>query len=264
MADENTALVADEGAQPPQTDIQADPPEEQREPTASELAAELGWKPKDQWQGPEDQWKPAAEFIKAGREIQHTYARDVKSLREQMDRMAGVTSKLIEDKAAERDAFWQSKLDEAVEAGDTKAAREIADKMKSADKPTQPQANPEVAQWVAKNGWYNTDPLAQARAAEISDRLKHLPVSEQLTQVERAIRKEFPEHFPKAKDPPATQTGAARTASPSNRQRGFADMPRESQQVARDMVRRHPDLKLEDFARNYWANEDKNKGRVSR
>jgi hypothetical protein len=111
-----------------------------------------------------------------------------------------------------------------------------------------------VTGWIAKNQWFNSDPLAQARAQELSDRLKHLPVADQLTQVERAIRKEFPEHFPApAKQPPATQTAAARNPNPSNRVKGFADMPQASQQVAREMVERHPGLKLEDIAKSYWG-----------
>lgn len=252
MADEDLASQEAEGAvvETNETPANEDPVEA--------LARELRWVPKDEWQGDPEAWKPAADYIKAGRDIQQGYARDVRSLREQMDRMAGVTDTLIREKEAERDAYWQAKLDKAVDDGDKEAARELV-KQRPATTP-QPRADAEVAAWIAKNPWYNADPAARVRAAEISDRLGHLPVAEQLEAAEKIVRKEFPEHFPQVKPPAATQTGNARNASPSNRAKGFADMPAESQAMARDMVSRHPSLTLEAIAKSYWQDQE----RVSR
>jgi hypothetical protein len=170
--------------------------------------------------------------------------------------MSGVTSQIIEDKVAERDAYWKSQFNQAVEDGDTEKANALLEQ-RPKPQSTDTGPDPQVVEWVGKHPWYNTDPLAQARAREISDRLKHLPVPEQLKQVERAIRKEFPEHFPKAKDPPGVQTGATRNANPSNRAKGFNDMPPASQQMARDMVKRHPDLTLEAIAKSYWTDKER-------
>lgn len=257
MADENLAL---EGERAQVVDTAAEQqPEEQHEPTASELAAELGWKPKDQWQGDPEAWKPAADFIKAGRDIQQSTSRELRALREQMERVAGVTSQIVTDKVAERDAYWQTQFNQAVEEGDTETARKLAENRPSA---AAKGADPTVASWVSKNEWFNKDPLARARAEEISNKLAHLPVSEQLAQVERGIRKEFPEHFPApAKTPPATQTGQSRTAQPSSRVKGFADMPAASQQAALDFERLNK-VPKEDFARSYWAQEAKKGSRA--
>lgn len=255
MADEDLASVEEAEAQTlaPETDG-----ETAVEPTTPDpieaLASELGWKPQDQYSG--DNWKPAADFIKAGREIQHSYARDIKSMREQMDRMSGVTTQLLEDKGKERDAYWQQQLNQAVEDGDTARVTQLVEQRPVQQAQQQPGLAPEATTWIGKNEWFNKDPLAQARAIEICERLKHLPVAEQLAQAERGIRKEFPEHFaPPAKQPPATQTGQNRNPNPSNRAKGFAEMPAESQAMARDMVRRNPGLTLEAIAKSFWSQE---------
>ena len=71
-----------------------DPPVEPREPTASEIAAELGWKPQDQWTGDPDKWKPADQFIRDGRDIQQTTARELAEL---MDEVAAFLRQHVEN-----------------------------------------------------------------------------------------------------------------------------------------------------------------------
>jgi hypothetical protein len=251
VADEEDLALEGDGAQV------EDPPvikEEQHELTASEIAAQMGWRPKEEWQGDPEAWKPAEKFILDGKDIQHTTAKELRSLREQMERMSGVTSQIIEDKVAERDAYWKSQFNQAVEDGDTEKANALLEQ-RPKPQSTDTGPDPQVVEWVGKHPWYNTDPLAQARAREISDRLKHLPVPEQLKQVERAIRKEFPEHFPTAKQPPATQTGATRNANPSNRAKGFAQLPDDARKMALDYEERLG-VKKEDFATSYWRNRE--------
>lgn len=248
MADEDLASQeADEGAQ-----AGAEDPPEVHESIIN-LAAELGWKPKDQWQGDPEAWKPADQFIRDGREMQQSATRTLKDLRDQLDRIGTVTTRLVDDKAAERDAYWQAQFDKAVQDGDTDRANTLV-KERPSGQPARKGADPQVAVWIAKNEWYSTDPLAAARANEISDRLAHLPVADQLAQAERAIRKEFPEHFPKAKDPPQPNGSGPRHANPGNRAKGYADMPLESRQIADDYEKRWG-IKKEDFAKSFWNDQ---------
>lgn len=259
MADEEGDLLPVEGAERNALVSEGQVENEVPEPIVN-LATELGWVPKDQFRGDPERWRPADEFIRAGREIQQTASRELRSMREQMERIGGVTSQLLSDKAAERDAYWQSQMTRAVEDGDTERALQLAQQKPSQQAPQPAGAPPETQAWIAKNEWFNTDPLAQARAIEITERLKHLPVAEQLAQAERGIRKEFPEHFPApAKQPPATQTGMSRKAAPSNREKGFADMPAASQEIAKDMQRRNG-LPLEAFAKSFWQQNERKVG----
>lgn len=253
MADQEDDLPSEDGVEELDTSVEQD--EQPKVDAIEALASELGWAPKEQYRGDPDKWKPADQFIRDGREIQQSTARELRSLREQVERFGGVTTQLLNDKASERDAYWQSQFNQAVEDGDTERANTLVKQRPSS--PQQQGAAPsEVVDWIARNPWYNSDPLAQARAYEICERLKHLPIEEQLKQAERGIRKEFPEHFPApAKQPPGVQTGQSRKAAPSNRAKGFAEMPPESQAMARDMVRRNPGLTIEAIAKSYWQQE---------
>lgn len=256
MADEDLPPEAeDQGTVDVSAEEQHQGPEQTTDDPISSLASELGWVPKDQFRGDPEKWRPADEFIRAGREIQQTTAKELRSIREQVERMGGVTSQLIQDKVSERDRYWQSQFNQAVEDGDTEKANQLLEQ-RPTSKPEGVQAPAETQDWIAKNEWFTKDPLAQARAIEICERLKHLPVAEQLAQAERGIRKEFPEHFAApTKQPPSTQTARSRVAAPSNRAKGFAEMPAESQQMAKDMVRRNPGLTLEAIAKSFWAQE---------
>ena len=91
-------------------------------------------------------------------------------------------------------------------------------------------------------------------AVLVSVGLDHM---EYLGDSREAIGAEFPEHFPApAKQPPATQTGASRNPNPSNRAKGFADMPAASQQVALDYEKRLG-VPKETTAKSYWADQER-------
>lgn len=258
MAEEEERTLETEGTEGEASSAEGEVQENQDDPIEA-LAAEMGWAPKDQFKGPEDEWKPAKDFIVAGRDITRSLSRELKSVRDEVSRMGRVSSQILEDKLADRDAYWQRVQAKAVEEGDNDTVNRAIDeriKLKSAG----PQAGPdtEVAAWMQRNAWFNSDPLAQDRAREISNRLaaQGHDTATQLREAERAIRREFPEHFPtKAKEQAATQTGASRKTGSSSKVKGFNDMPAESQQMAREYEKRHG-IKPEEFAKSYWADQE--------
>jgi hypothetical protein len=264
VAEEDLASAEEAEALNDAPENQADQTNEVPEPIVN-LASELGWVPKDQFRGDPEKWRPADEFIRAGRDIQQTLSKELRSVKQEVERFGRVAAGITQDRVRQTEQHWQQKLAEAVDAGDHEAANQAVDQIKRVEQTPRPGAPPEVDEWRSRNPWFDKDPLAKLRAAELSDKLAKsgvTDVSEQLREVERAIRKEFPEHFPaKAKDPPATQTGHSRKAAPSNRAKGFADMPAESQQMAKDMVRRNPSVTLEAIAKSYWS-DVANQGRA--
>lgn len=254
MAEEE--LAPQEGAGDEEV-IEDDLPEVQEDDTpdpVADLARELGWAPKEEFRGDPEKWRPADEFIREGRNIQRSMSDKLRGLEETQSRIARISEQLISDKVAERDAYWQQQLDKAVDDGDHEAARKATAELRKASQPSQEASVPaESAAWIARNEWFEKDPLAKALAVDTAERFKHLPVAQQLEMAERAVKRDFPEHFKQpAKQPPATQTGATRKAVPSNRKKGFADMPADYQKVAREMVDRNPSLTLENFANSYW------------
>jgi hypothetical protein len=260
--------VADEELAPDEGEALELAPDEQQEPEADtpepivNLATELGWVPKDQFRGDPDKWKPADQFIRAGRDIQQTTAKELRSLRDQVERMGSVTETIAQDRVAQARVQWEAEMARAVEDGDTAAAMKLARQEPTAKTAgTTPDAT--VQQWAAKNTWMDTDPLAASVAREVSNRLaaEGYDTAAQLAAAEKEVKRRFPEHFPAAtKAPPATQTGAARNPNPSNRVKGFADMPPAIQRVARDQVERHPGLTFEAIAKSYWADPNNQKG----
>lgn len=232
------------------------------------LASEMGWVPQDQFRGDPNDWRPAKDFIVKGREINQGLSRELRSVREEVSRMGRVSSQILADKIAERDAYWADQHARAVKAGDQELADRAVDeriKLKTAAPANDtPDVPGETQAWIQRNPWFNTDPLAKVRATELSNSLAQqgVPIDEQLRQVERAIRKEFPEHFPTAngKSGAAVQTGGSRKSAPVNREKGFNDMPQASQQMAADYERRHG-IKKEDFAKSYWADQAKQESR---
>lgn len=227
------------------------------------LAAEMGWAPKDQFRGDEADWKPAGEFIKAGRDINRSMARELRGVREEVTRIARTSAQMTADKIAERDAYWEGVHAKAVEDGDNVTAKRAVDEMVKlkVSTPVADTTPPETTDFIERHkSWFGTDPLATTRAKRLAEELAKdgYDTAEQLKQVERAIRKEFPEHFATAKRPAGVQTGQARNANNSSRAKGFADMPAESQAMARDYLERHG-IPLEKTAASYWAQQTERK-----
>lgn len=255
MADEE---LEPEGGEELAPDIQED---ETPEPVR-EIATKLGWSPKDQFRGDPEKWKPADQFILDGGDIQRTLSKKLSSVEKQVERFGHVAEDLAQDRVRQRDEYWRAKHAEAVDLGDHELANAAVDEIRKAAVPVVQNSGPppEVSNWVSRNEWFNTDPLAASRAREITDRLAKdgYDVQTQLAEVEKTIRRERPDLFPKAKEPPATQTGSSRKAAPSNRARGFADMPAESQQMAKDMHERNG-VPLDAIAKSYWARIEREK-----
>lgn len=278
MADELDPVegTPDPDVQPAEGEQDPNVNDEQHEPEAIvSLASDMGWAPRDKWTGDPNEWKSATDFIRAGKDIQRGLSRELRSVREEVSRIGRTSAEMAEQvrerTIAERNAYWQRQLEIAVKDDKPDLASKAADEIskiavaREAAKATPEDAPPpETQAWVEKNSaWFGKDRLATMRAREISDRLAKEGVSipEQLREAERAIRKEFPEHFPApAKQPAGVQTGQARNANPSNRQKGYADMPQDSQKLAQDYKERLG-VPLEEFAKSYWRERAKDEQR---
>lgn len=246
LADEGNA--APDGGEGSETTQQDDP--------VASLAREMGWAPKDEFRGDPEEWKPADQFIRDGRDIQRSLSDRLKNIEGQTQTFGRIAEQLANDRVKERDAYWQQQLDKAVDEGDHELKREALENLRKPSEQSGQGPSSEASEWIARNSWFNSDPAASFRAQEITARLasQGKSVSEQLATAESIIRREFPEHFKQpAKDPPTTQTGQSRKAAPTNRAKGFADMPAESQRMARDMADRNPGLTIEAIAKSYWA-----------
>lgn len=255
MAEELASVEEEEGV--------VAPAEEEQQPakTIDDYARSRGWKPKEEWDG-EGEWRDAETFLSFGLERASNLGKDVKGLKDTVDRMArtqaDITTQAVERARREEREALERKLVEATEIGDTAAVLETSQKIAEvAAKPVTQGEDPQVAAWIAENAWFNTDPAAQAVAVATAGTLATSPVADQLAAAREAVFKRFPEYAP-AKEQPAKVVGVAppqNRAAPANRKKGFADMPAEAQQVAKELQRRGLIKDLDGYATRYWNPE---------
>lgn len=183
------------------------------EPTSIELKAmEMGWRPKTEFDGEEDDFIDAKEFVRRKplfEKIENT-TKEVKQLRKAMEALkqhytakeqAAVTAALKRLEEARTEAI--SNAD-----GDTfaKVDREIkrveaeANELQRINQEVQttPEIHPTFVEWVRKNPWYEKDEPMRVYADELGRRLGRQPNADPvaiLGEVEKAIKKEFPHKF---------------------------------------------------------------------
>ncbi len=226
------------------------------------IAKDIGWTPKDEFKGDPEAWKPADEFIRTGRDVQRTLAKDLKALKSNMENMSRTSATLLQAQLADRDAYWASQHQSAVEQGDYQAV-DYAQQQRSAvqqeyARTTRPVVTNEAAEFAERNkGWFQKDPLATRRAFEITETYAQAGRSagEQLEAAEKQVRKEFPELFGSAKQPPSVNGNGSRTASTSGRKKGFHDMPADAQAMAKEYVEMGLIPSIDTFVTTYHASK---------
>jgi hypothetical protein len=255
MDGEQGAIVAD-----PNNEVVETPEAEPTPlPTVEELATELGWKPEDQWDGPKEKYRDPAEYIKAG---QHgKLVKQVKRLEETTERMARTAAQTTARMLAEQEADLTAKYNQQVKDGDAAAAFATGQEL-NAVHAAKSAPDPAVADFVARNTWFNVDPDATDFAAAISQRLAQQgkSVSEQLAAAEAGTRKRFPELFddpPPRRQAPVVATPNGRTAAPPKREKGFAEMDAAAQAGALEFEamakEKGMDYTRHDYAKTFWA-----------
>jgi hypothetical protein len=253
--------VAPEEAQAPE---QQQPDELQPSPY-DDLAKKMGWVPKDQYKGDPERWRPAEDFILAGRDIQQQTSRELKEIKHTLQTVTRTTASIAEQRIAEERARLSAEYERAVEDGDAKTARQVGQQLDRLEATPATPPPPETQSWTERNaGWFQKNPAATARAFEVCDRLAKLGYghTEQLQAAEEEVKRTYPELFADQRQP-AKQQASVNTPSRDARQparaKGFHDLPKAAQDVAIDManrgvVRAEGNLSAQEvYARNYFA-----------
>lgn len=206
--------------------------------TVEEIAAGMGWTPKENWRGPEEKWKPADEFVAATAEINSKVTTKLKTLEEQLSNInrtnAMVTERLL---AEQREKLLQERQD-AFDMGDADKFSQADAKLNQLQQVAVPVSQPaEVQSFVEKHStWFQKDQEATNWAVRRADQLakEGLSPARQLAIVERELGTYFPEYAPqtvqpKAKAAPLTQPGSRGNTA---RVKSFNDLPKEAQEAA--------------------------------
>jgi len=192
-------------------------------------AREQGWKPKEEWTGPEDKWTDAESFVEKGDKIagilkSRLDRQDQQIQKLQSDNKAfGEYQKNLRDKdkaknatlLAELEALRATAITEADGAEYTRVDREIQQVRADLDTPD-PQVNGEtelnvLAQaWLLNNSWYNTNNKLQTYADGLAEKVEAEGYNGQayFTELTRRVQEAFPEEFSNKRQ---TQANAVET-----------------------------------------------------
>lgn len=191
-------IIVDEGKQ------------EQQGPSEIELKAmEMGWRPREEFNGTDDDFIDAKEFVRRKPlfdKIEHS-SREVKELRKALDALKTHYTTVKESeynralatlKAARKDALTNGDGDqfEAIDQ-EIKRVEQEAVSVKQIDEiQPEPVQHPEFVGWLNRNPWYNSTPYMRQFADQVGLRLKgQMPPAEVLKEVEKAVKQEFPTKF---------------------------------------------------------------------
>jgi hypothetical protein len=203
MSDQNTQVE------------QVAPEQAPKEYSAIELKAiDQGWIPKEEFDGDEDSFIDAAEFVRRGELFSkiEKQSKEVKVLRQALEAFKEHHTKV---KQAEYDRALKSLKDarkQAVLDGEHERAFALEEKMeeivaeketvskeaaKTIPEPEDDVYTEEFSQWVTRNEWYESNETMRATADALGLKLHNqgLSPSEVLRKVENLIRKEFPHKF---------------------------------------------------------------------
>lgn len=211
------------------------------DPDVEAKAREMGWKPKEEWDGDSERWMPAEEFVERNERLQKRAdsiaQAEIKRLEGRISELQATINDLGQHMKKADQRAYQKALDdlkaqqrEAVEQGDTKAYEQAERQMENlkkdveaADEAGGQQARPDAdfRAWHAENAWYDDDVEATVYADQIA------PVVARKTgykgralydAVAQEVKKKFPDKFgnprrsrPQAVENAGTSSGQAKT-----------------------------------------------------
>ena len=195
----------------------------------TQQAIEQGWKPKEEYQGEPDKWKPAKEFVERGELFKKidTMGKELKETRRALQMLKEHHNKVKEveySKAVNELKQLQKKhLEEGNSDGylettelltDLKAeqkAREVVQEVT----PTQP--DPRFVSWVTDNKWYNSDPemrqFADAVGMGYAQTNRNLSPEEVLAYVTKEVKERFKDKFVNPNRTKSTLVGSSNTSA---------------------------------------------------
>lgn len=229
---------------------------EQEAPQVSELeqrALDMGWRPKEEFNGNEDDFIDAKEFVRRQPLFDkiETSTKEVKALRKAFEALKGHYTKVQETEYNRALSALQEAREEAITNADgasfTKLDKEIKKveaQMAEVQKPLEvpPEVPQEFTNWTNKNQWYTNTSYMRKWADDYGTDLAKQGMSpaDVLRKVEEGVRKEFPHKFtnPNKANAPSVENG-----KPGSTQRSQVDkfeLTEQERTVMNTLIRSDP------------------------
>tara|TARA_R110000823_G_scaffold273974_2_gene392950 strand:- start:458 stop:1288 length:831 start_codon:yes stop_codon:yes gene_type:complete len=192
-------------------------------PELSEMeqkAYDQGWRPQEDFTGPEDHWKTAKEYVKDGewlakiKEANQRTERLEKDFNERLEN----TNKLNEARRKTELTDLKKQQRDAVEMADSdqyESAQAKIDALEAETVVTAPQdnqKNPDVAAWEAKNEWINNPNDEKSTVAigifnNFANQNKDKTAQDALDHLDARLKQLYPTSNPRREQPNTTENG---------------------------------------------------------
>jgi len=231
----------------------------QQEPQYSPIelkAMEMGWRPKEEFNGDEEDFVDAKEFV--GRQPLYeglaSTKKQLKAVQQALEAFKGHYTKVKETEYQNALATLKAQKKAALKEGEVDAFYELEEKIETIEAEKQafvdeqkqiqaaePTVHPELQSWMAQNPWYMSQPHMRTFADEVGKKYQHAVLAGELTpsqvlkKIEQEVRQEFPNKFrnPNKDKPSAVEGSSSKSSSKS----GDFEMTEQERQVMNTLVR---------------------------
>lgn len=245
--------------------------EEDEGPSIEDQARAMGWKDRDEFFGPPENWSSAEKFIKVGEGALPILRQNVRHMGEKII--------ALESRAKDREDYFNMEVAamknrhkaelekeraKAVEDGDVdkfNATQSQIDDLNTAPPAvaTTPPTPPEVKQFMIDQPWYGTDgEMTRYADSESQYDVKQFPdltLQENLDRTFNKVKARFPEKFgeqPMRTPRRAPQVEAGRRAVGKKNSKTYGNMPAESQAACDRAVHIGLCRSREAFVKNFY------------
>ena len=242
------------------TDIvdQGDIPETPEPPQHTDIelrAMDMGWRPKEEFQGNEDDFIEAKEFVRRQPLFDkiETQSKQIKAVSKALEALkvhytrveqSAVEKAIAQMKTARKDALSEGDGDrfELLDDEIKKAEHQLTAIQKVQDEPIVEEQvdHPEWKAFQSRNPWYKTTDYMRVYADKVGTELAQRGVSpsDVLKEVEKAVRKEFPQKFTNPNKSDAPDVSTTRTPGTGGRKNSEEGKLSDSQRkIMNDLVR---------------------------
>jgi hypothetical protein len=231
--------------------------EQVQEPQYTEIeqrALDMGWRPKDNFEGSEDDFIDAKEFVRRKplfEKIDHQN-RQIKAVTKALDEFKNHYTKVRENEFNRALNQLKEARKQAMTEGDGERFTAIDDQIKVVEQEvkvlqheqTKPAVqeevvHPEFQSWKSRNPWYESTGYMRKFADDAGAQYHKSGMSppEVLAAVEKAVRKEFPQKFvnPNKANAPLVESSSP-TGGAKGKKDGF-ELNEQERKVMNDLVR---------------------------
>lgn len=215
-------------------------------------AMDMGWRPKEEWSGDENDFIDARSFVRNKSlfdKIEHLSKRvkdqdkTIGMLKEHHSKVEEATRAQVisELKKAKKTAYEEGDVDKAIEIDDEIAKQRSIEAYERSQANKKQELHPEFVAWVEKNSWYAVDRSLRSEADALGMAYKQTnpdkSPDEVLSHVTRQIKKLYPEKFQNPnRQAPNLVEGASGQRTPSKKTDAFA-LTEDEERVCKTFVR---------------------------